>query len=138
MKKTIKSTVSILLALVFAVCLASCGAQADKEGLWENATYLKDTELGEGEKTATLEVKAGEQSVIFTVHTDEEMLGAALLAHNLIEGKDGLYTKVNGMVADYNVDKSYWAFYIDGEMAMAGVDDTPIAEGTVYKLEYTK
>ena len=138
MKKTIKSTVSLILAFTFIVCLASCGAQVDKEGLWENATYLKDTELGKGAKTAVVEVKAGEQSITFTVHTDEEMLGAALLAHELIEGKDGLYTKVNGMVADYNVDQSYWGFYINGEFAMTGLDTTPITEGAVYKLEYTK
>ena len=138
MKKVIKSSVSILLAFVFVICLASCGAQVEKEGLWENATYLKDTELGKGAKTAVVEVKAGEQSVTFTVHTDEEMLGAALTQHNLIEGKDGLYTKVNGMVADYNVDQSYWAFYVDGEMAMVGMDDSPITEGAVYSLVYTK
>lgn len=140
MKKTIKSSVSILLAFMFVVCLtlASCGAQVQKEGLWENAIYLKDTELGKGTKTAVVEVKAGEQSVTFTVHTDEEMLGAALLEHKLIEGKDGLYTKVNGMVADYNVDQSYWAFYVDGEMAMVGMDDSPITEGAVYSLVYTK
>ena len=138
MKKTIKATVSILLAFMFIVCLTSCGAQVNEEGLWENAIYLKDTELGKGEKTATVEVKAGEQSITFTVHTDEEMLGAALLAHNLIEGEGGLYTKVNGMAADYNVDQSYWAFYIDGEFAMAGLDTTSIAEGVIYQLVYTK
>ena len=138
MKKVIKSSVSILLAFVFVICLASCGAQVEKEGLWENATYLKDTELGKGAKTAVVEVKAGEQSVTFTVHTDKEMLGAALLEHKLIEGKDGLYTKVNGMVADYGVDQSYWAFYVDGEMAMVGMDDSPITEGAVYSLVYTK
>ena len=138
MKKTIKSTALLLLAFMFIVCLASCGAQVDKEGLWENATYLKDTELGKGAKTATVEVKAGEQSITFTVHTDEEMLGSALLAHNLIEGESGLYTKVNGIVADYNVDQSYWGFYIDGEFAMTGLDTAPIAEGVVYQLIYTK
>ena len=138
MKKTIKSTISLLLAFVFILSLASCGAQVDKEGLWETATYLKDTELGEGAKTAIVEVKVGEQMITFTVHTDEEMLGAALLAHNLIEGTDGLYTKVNGIVADYNVDQSYWGFFIDGEFAMTGLDQTPITEGTVYQLAYTK
>ena len=138
MKKTIKSTVSLLLAFTFVVCLASCGTEVDKEGLWENATYLKDTELGKGAKTAIVEVKAGEQSITLTVHTDEEMLGAALASHDLIEGEDGLYTKVNGMVADYNVDQSYWGFYIDGEFAMTGFDTTPIAEGVVYQLIYTK
>ena len=138
MKKTIKTTVSLVLAFIFIVCLASCGAQVDREGLWEDATYLKDTELGKGAKTTTVEIVAGEQSITFTVHTDKETLGAALLEHGLIEGEGGLYTKVNGMVADYSVDKSYWGFYIDGEFAMTGLDDTPIAEGTTYKIVYTK
>ena len=138
MKKTIKSTVSLVLAFMFILCLASCGAQVEKEGLWENAIYLKDTEFGTGSKTAVVEVKAGEQSIKFTVHTDKEMLGAALLEHDLIEGEGGLYTKVNGMVADYNVDQSYWAFYIDGEFAMAGINTTPITDGVAYQLVYTK
>ena len=138
MKNTIKSTVSVLLAFIFILCLASCGARVEKEGLWENATYLKDTELGKGANTAVVEVKVGEQAITFTVHTDEEMLGAALVAHYLIEGEDGLYTKVNGMVADYNVDQSYWAFYVNGEFAMVGLDDTPIVDGENYQLVYTK
>ena len=141
MKKTITSTVVVLLSLVFILCLASCNT-VDKTGLWENATYLKDMTFGSGSKTATVEVKAGDQMITFTVKTDKETVGEALLEHGLISGDVGAYglyvKKVNGITADYDVDQSYWAFYINGEMAMTGVDGAVIEEGTVYTLEYTK
>lgn len=121
---------------------AEDGATVEKTGVWENAVYLKDTELGEGEKTVLVEVKAGEQSVTFTVNTDETTLGAALLEHNIIAGEDGpygLYIKVvNGITADYDVDQSYWGFYKNGEYMMTGVDVTEFADGEHYELVYTK
>ena len=141
MKKTVKSIISILLSLVFIVTLISCNS-VDKTGLWENATYLKDMEFGEGSKTVVVEVKVGEQAITFTVKTDKDTVGAALLEHNLIagdEGQFGLYLKtVNGITADYDVDRSYWAFYINGEYAMTGVDTTPIEAGKTYRLSKDK
>ena len=138
MKKTIQSSVSLLLAFLFVLCLASCGNRVDATGLWENATYKKDTELGKGSKTFTLEVTVEEQTVTFTVNTDAKTVGAALLELELIDGDEGdfgLYIKkVNGMTADYDTDKSYWAFYINGEYAMTGVDGTDIEEGVTYRL----
>lgn len=142
MKQIIKSTVSVCLGLVFIVCLVACGNTVDKEGLWENATYLKDKEFGKGAKTAVVEVKVEEQMVTFTIHTDKDTVGEALLEHELIDGEDGAYglyvKKVNGITADYDVDQSYWAFYINGEYAMTGVDMTEIVEGDTYRLEYAK
>ena len=142
MKKVITSTVSLLLSIVMILCLASCTSKVDATGLWENATYLKDTTFGKGENTISVVVSAGEQSITFTVNTDKDTVGAALLEHELIAGEDsayGLYLKkVNGITADYDVDQSYWAFYVNGEYAMSGVDTTKITEGAVYKLEYTK
>ena len=80
--------------------------------------------------------------LLFTVNTDKETVGEALLEHELIAGEDGqygLYIKtVNGITADYDVDQSYWAFYADGEYAMAGVDMTEIDEDVTYQLAYTK
>jgi hypothetical protein len=99
-------------------------------------------EFGNGAKTVIVEIKAEEQQITFTVKTDKDTVGAALLEHALIAGEQsqyGLYVKVvNGMTADYDVDQSYWSFYINGEYAMTGVDSTEITEGTTYKLEYTK
>ena len=137
MKKEIVSTISTILTLVCILCLASCNT-VDKTGLWENATYLKDMEFGKGAQTVVVEVKAEDQTVTFTLHTDKDTVGAALLEHDLIAGENGLYTVVNGMTADWDADQSYWAFYIDGAYASTGLDDTDITEGAVYRLEYTK
>lgn len=141
MKTTIKQSLSLLFALLFVVCLVSCN-KADKTDLWEKATYHKDMEFGKGEKTIVVEVKAEDQTVTFTINTDKDTVGEALLEHELIDGEDGPYgmyiQAVNGIVADYDKDQSYWLFYIDGEYAMTGVDQTELADGTTYQLTYAK
>ncbi len=142
MKKTIYSAVSVLLCLIFVFSLAACGKDKAPTGLWADAAYQEDTELGSGAKLVKVEVKAEDKTIVFTLHTDAETVGDALVENNLVSGDVTEYglmvTVVNGMTADYNVDQSYWAFYIDGEYAMTGVDSTPITEGAVYRLEYTK
>lgn len=138
MKKIISISVSLTLTLTLILCLASCGRAIPKEGLWEHAIYTKDTTLGNGATTAIVDFQIGEDKITFTVKTDKETVGAALNEHDLLEGEDGLYTKINGVVADWNVDGSYWAFYIDGEYAMTGLDDTAIDESATYSLVYTK
>lgn len=141
MKRTIKTTLSILLAFLFTLSLLSCNT-VEKTGVWENATYRKDMEFGKGAKTVVVEVKAEDNMITFTIHTDKNTVGEALLEHDLIAGEEseyGLYVKtVNGIVADYDTDQAYWAFYIDGEYAMSGVDTTEITEGATYQLAYAK
>ena len=117
-------------------------SEIPKQGLWTDATYRKNTELGEGEKTFTLEVAAEDKAVTFTVKTNATTVGEALVALGLVEGENaqyGLYIKkVNGILADYNVDSTYWAFYINGSYAMSGVDSTDIVNGATYKLSREK
>ena len=134
------------LSLVFAllltvVILVSC-ATNEVTGVWAGATYTEDTTLGEGATVLTVEVSAEDKTVTFTVNTDKTTVGEALMDNGLVDGEIGaygLYVKVvNGMLADYDVDGSYWAFYIDGEYAMTGVDSTEITEGAIYKLERAK
>lgn len=111
-------------------------------GMWKDAKYLKDTELGEGATTLTVEVKADDRQITFTIHTDKKTVGQAMQEHGLLEGEDGEYglyiKKVNGILADYDVDQTYWGFYIDGEYAMTGVDSTNIEEGVTYCLARVK
>ncbi|MBQ8747419.1 MAG: DUF4430 domain-containing protein [Clostridia bacterium] len=141
MKKTAYSVIALVLVFVCLFSFTACGEEKP-EGLWENAAYQTDTEFGEGAKTVTVQVKAGEKAITFTIHTDAETLGEALLAHGLIAGEDsefGLYIKqVNGITADYDVDQSYWGFYKGGEYMMTGVDSTVIADGDAYELVYSK
>ncbi len=137
-----KRTISIALLIICLFSLVACNNSVDTTGLWENATYLQDTEFGEGAKTVKVEVKVEEQLITFTIKTDKKTVGEALLENDLIAGDDGAYglyvKKVNGITADYDVDQSYWAFYINGEMAMTGVDMTDIDESATYRLEYSK
>ena len=141
MKRTVKSILAVFLSLVFVAAFVSCN-NADTADVWENATYRDDMEFGNGAKTAVVEVKAADKVVTFTIKTDKDTVGAALLEHGLISGEDGpygLYIKVvNGITADYEVNQRYWGFYVNGELAMTGVDGTEITEGTKYRLEYSK
>ena len=134
-----KSQAVICLLLLAVMIFTACTAEkVSPEGKWADATYLSDTELGKGEKTVTVTVKAGENEVSFTIHTDKTYLGDALLEHKLIEGDEsefGLYVKkVNGIIADYDVDKTYWGFYKNGEMMMTGVSAAEFADGESYEL----
>ena len=142
MKHTAKIITSLLLIFAMLFCIVSCGEKKTEEGLWATALYTENTTLGEGSKIITVEVTAEEKTVVFTVKTDADTVGAALLEHNLIagdQGEYGLYVKtVNGILADYDVDQTYWAFNIGGEYAMTGVDQTEITEGVVYQLVRTK
>jgi hypothetical protein len=141
MKKTIKSSILFILSLVLLISLVSCNT-VDKSGIWEEATYLRDMTFGNGAKTVVVEVKAVDQMVTFTIKTDKTMVGEALMEHGLIAGEQGAYglyvKQVNGMTADYDVDQTYWAFYVNGEYGGTGVDMTEINEADTYQLELTK
>ncbi len=138
-----RKTVSLLLALCMAlVCLAGC---AEEAGLstWNDMLYSQDTELGEGAKTVQVAVySSGDHHITFTIHTDAKTLGEALVAHKLVEGEQGDYglyvKKVNGLLADADVDGYYWGLYKNGEMMMTGVDGVVIADGEHYELKREK
>lgn len=148
-----KKLISLLLCLAMVLSLA-CFASAEAveatdepteaaEILWDenHETILLEmgAEYGEGAKTFTLVTNHLNQVTICTVHTDEQTVGAALAALNIIAGVDsdfGLYVKtVDGYLADYDTDGSYWAFYIDGEYAATGVDATEISEDSTYLFQ---
>ena len=139
MKMQTKKLTVFCLALVVIMLITACnGNKISAEGRWMDATYLSDTELGEGAKTIAVTVKAGENEICFTIHTDKAYLGEALLEHKLIEGEEGqfgLYIKrVNGILADYDVDQTYWGFYKNGETMLVGVSSAEIADGEHYEL----
>ena len=143
MKNALRITFALLLIFTLAFTLASCGDDADTTANpWDDAVYTENTEFGNGSKTVAVTVKVNENAVTFTIHTDKSTVGEALIEHGLISGEEGAYglyvKKVNGITADYDVDQSYWAFYINGDYAMTGIELTDINEGCVYEVVYTK
>ncbi len=138
MKKLLISLLMLTLCLSFAAC-SSTEVEGD---IWQDALYTEDTELGEGKSTVTVNVTAGDKTVVFTIHTDEKTVGAALEEHNLVDGEKstyGLYVKaVNGIVADYDIDGTYWAFTQNGESMPTGVDGAEFQDGDKFELTRTK
>ena len=145
---TLKSLLLIAMLIVtMAFCVTGCKDKDtdSKENTTEETKIdaSKDNVLGKGDTEFTFKVvdKDGNES-IFEIHTDEKTVGDALIKLDLLEGEEGDYglyvKKVNGITADYDKDKTYWAFYIDGEYAMTGVDATDIEEGKTYTFKVEK
>ena len=132
----------LALAMVFTLAGTVCAQEAEEEILWDEnkETILLETgkAYGQGEKEFVLVVDYLNETAIVTVNTDAATVGEALQTLNIVAGEEsewGLYVKtVNGITADYNVDGTYWAFYIDGEYAMTGLDATEINPESVYLL----
>ena len=141
--KNCKTTKLLALVLVFvltaAAALTGCSG-APTETTAPTAPDGAVTELGEGSKTFELTVEDKEGVIhSYRIHTDEEMVGFALIEHELIEGEQGQYgmyiKSVLGQTLDYETDGMYWAFYVNGEYALTGVDQTPIQADTAYLLK---
>ncbi|MCM1155024.1 MAG: DUF4430 domain-containing protein [Roseburia sp.] len=113
---------------------------ADASQAEDTSSAEDSTQLGEGssEFAFTVVDKDGNETA-FTIHTDKETVGEALLELGLIVGDEseyGLYVKtVNGITADYDTDGTYWAFYINGEYAQTGVDSTAVTAGADYTFK---
>ena len=142
MKKNLKKLTGILLLFSMVFALTACAPMGkgmpDESGAVENGAVI-----GQGSKTFAMEVTDGEGKVTaFTVKTDADTVGAALLALGVIAGEDsqyGLYVKtVNGITADYDKDQTWWGFYVDGVSASAGVDSTEIVSGSTYGFKVEK
>ncbi len=138
MKFETKNQLALTAALLscFAVCLVGCQTPSD-------TVQTQVPESGQTERTKqvsfSVEVTFLDGTTrTYSYTTEEKTVGAALMAEGLIlgeEGPYGLYVKtVGGETHDYDADGKYWAFYVDGEYAMAGVDMTDVREGAVYAL----
>ncbi len=125
-----KKTVIALVSLVLVVALMA--------GIY--LATRPQTQAGAKEITVTV-IHADGSSKTFTYHTDEEYLGAVLIAEGLVEGSEGPYGlemhTVDGEKASWEESQSYWALYVGEEYGVTGVDTTPIADGDTFKLVYT-
>lgn len=147
-------TLILCMVLIAAAALYATGCksgEAESPKTTDSVTTVADTTenadelniLGEGENHFTFKVvDIDGNEKVYTVNTDKTVVGEALLELGLIEGEAGDYglyvKKVDGILADYDVDQTYWAFYINGEYAMSGVDTTEIENGAEYSFKIEK
>lgn len=123
-----KRSISLLLALVMLFALTACGAK--EEAPAEAVSFKVIVTDLDGNET------------IFNYTSSAATVGEALVAEGLVEGHEtefGLYVDtVNGIIADWDSDQTYWAFYINGEYATTGIDTTEIDPASTYSLILTK
>ena len=143
MKKTMMKLLCALLLAAMLLTLSGCAKKDAAPAATQQAETLPGGEIGKGQTAFPFTVvdKEGKETN-FTVRTDKETVGEALLEVNLIAGEEGDYglyvKKVNGVTADYDVDKTYWAFYVNGAYATSGVDATKIEENASYMFKVEK
>ena len=97
----------------------------------------------EGSKAITIEVvNKAQESTVYEVKTDAEFLRQAMdeaegLTYDGSESEYGMMiSTVNGEVADFNVDQSYWGFYVNGEYCNYGIDTQPVYDGDAFQIVY--
>ena len=121
-------TVAIVLAVIIGLMA----------GIW--FATRPETETGSKAYTVTVVHKDGSVKD-FSYRTDEEYLAGALLEEGLVSGEDSQYgltiITVDGEDAVWATDNAYWAIWIGEEMAMTGASETPVYDGSSFKLEYT-
>ena len=137
-----KIVIFSLLTVMLCAIISACSNVAEDEGIWADAVYTENVELGDGSKELVLGVTAEDKTVEITINSDEKTVGDALTEHGIITGEKGpygLYVKtVNGMLADYDINKTYWSFSKDGEALMQGVDAIAVEDGGHYGFTCTK
>ena len=138
-KKNFRSVLSLVLVAAMVLMFAGC-EQNQGEETPQNPTNQQEIV----EKSFTFEVTEldGTKKEFQVKYDTEQSVGEALVNEKLISGEVGQYglmvDTVNGQKYDYNEDGAYWAFYVNGEYAMTGVDTTPIKDGEVYSFVATK
>lgn len=143
-EKTLSFILCTMLIVAIAFSTTGCNGSTGNtipSSFGAEVTIQTETQiLGEGNTKFTFLVvdKEGSETQ-FEIHTDKETVGEALMELELIDGEEsefGLYVKtVNGITADYDTDGVYWAFYINGEYALTGVNSTTITEGDSYSFK---
>ena len=142
-KKLLSFILCMVLIAAMALIASGCNANKNDPAHTTEQPKVEATKLGEGQTTFNFTVvdKNGNETK-FEIKTDKTLVGDALQELNLIEGEPGAYglyvKKVNGISADYDVDKTYWAFYVNGEYAVSGVDTTTIEAGATYTFKVEK
>ena len=136
---------SVILCVVLIAATALFTSGCSDKNTYEppkEITTLSEgvSELGEGEKSFTFTITdADGNETELTVNTDKTIVGEALQELGLLAGEEGpygLYVKtVNGITYDYDADGKYWAFYINGEYALTGADETEIENGATYSFK---
>lgn len=146
-----RAAAALAAAALAAALFTGCGgaSSAASSGSESTAPSAASSESG-SESAAEDQIQ-----VLFTVNyadgTSEEFqleaqagetLASALAAAGLIsaeEAEAGFVTEVNGVLADFSKDQSWWCLTdASGEATTVGVGDIRLQDGDAYAFTYTK
>ena len=98
----------------------------------------------EGEKAVTIQVLDDKKNLSsYEINTDAEYLRQAMeqcqgLTFIGSEGPYGLMLHtINGITAEYDKNQAWWSIYVNDELGNYGIDQQPVADGDIFRLEYT-
>ena len=124
----------VLVVLMTVFSFAACGKADTNSDINSGTQETKTINI-----TVTVIAKDKTEKT-FTIETDKKNLGDALLEEGLVteeEHKSGFYTNIDGVRADYTLDKSWWCFTKGGETVMVGANDLKIADGEKFEITIT-
>ena len=126
-KSRFASLVLTVLIAAMVLSFAACGGKDEGSANAQTKSFTFEVVYADG---------TGES---FSLESSAATVGEALLAEELIAGdagEYGLYVKtVNGVTVEYETDGKYWAFYVNGEYGMSGVDKTELVDGASYAFK---
>lgn len=145
-----------LAAALFTGCGGASGAASSESASTAPSAAASSESASAASSESGSESAAEDQiQVLFTVNyadgTSEEFqleaqagetLASALAAAGLIsaeEAEAGFVTEVNGVLADFSKDQSWWCLTdASGEATTVGVGDIRLQDGDAYAFTYTK
>lgn len=128
-----------LIAVISAFAMLFCGCTKEPSETSNAAVSSVSAEENGYNYLFTFEVVDSEgKTERKEIETNEKHLGKALQNLELIKGEEGpygLYIKeVNGIIADYDTDGTYWALYVNDEYSMTGANQIEITNGAIYSF----
>ncbi len=123
-----------LVVLMMVFSFAACGKADTNSDVDSGSVEAKTISI-----TVTVVAKDKTEKV-FNIETNKKTLGDALFEEGLVtedEHKSGFYNHIDGVRADYTLDKSWWCFTKGGETVMVGANDLKIVDGDKFEITNT-
>lgn len=123
-----------LVVLMTVFSFAACGKADTNSDVNSGSVETKTISI-----TVTVVAKDKTEKV-FNIETEKKTLGDALFEEGLVtedEHKSGFYSYIDGVRADYTLDKCWWSFSKDGKDVMVGANDLKIADGDKFEITNT-
>lgn len=134
-KRILTKTLALTLVVLMTVfSFAACGKADTNSDVNSGSVETKTISI-----TVTVVAKDKTEKV-FNIETEKKTLGDALFEEGLVtedEHKSGFYSYIDGVRADYTLDKCWWSFSKDGKDVMVGANDLKIADGDKFEITNT-